>query len=59
MLLHVSVKMDPQMKAALEKQAEKEFTTVSGLLKKAAEKYLRDQGIDWRQEKPEKKPRKG
>ena len=56
--MHVSVKMDPQMKAALEKQAEKEFTTVSGLLKKAAEKYLQEQGIDWRQEKPEKKPKR-
>jgi hypothetical protein len=58
MLMHVSVKMNPQMKAALEKQAEKEFTTVSGLLKKAAEKYLQEQGIDWRQEKPEKKAKK-
>jgi predicted DNA-binding protein len=46
--MNVTVKMPPEMKAALEKLAEKEFTTVSGLLKKAAERLLQDQGIDWR-----------
>ena len=56
--MNVTVKMAPEMKAALEKLAEKEFTTVSGLLKKAAEKLLLEQGIDWRQEKPEKKAKK-
>jgi len=59
MLVNVTIKMPPEMKKALEKMAEREFTTVSGLLKKAAEKHLQEQGIDWRQEKPEKKPRKG
>ena len=57
MLMNVTVKMPPEMKAALEKLAEKEFTTVSSLLKKAAEKFLQEQGIDWRKE-PEKKPRR-
>ena len=55
--MNVTVKMPPEMKAALEKVADKEFTTVSGLLKKAAEEYLLKQGIDWRKE-PEKKPKK-
>jgi predicted DNA-binding protein len=54
MLVNVSIKMPPKMKKALEKLAEKEFTTVSGLLKKAAEKYLQEHGIDWRKEKPKK-----
>jgi hypothetical protein len=32
----------------------KKFSSVSGILKKAAEKYLLEQGIDWREEKKEK-----
>jgi predicted transcriptional regulator len=51
MLMHISIKVPPEMKAALEKQAEREFTSVSGLLKKAAEQYLQANGVDWRQEK--------
>ena len=54
MLMNVTVKMPPQMKKALEKIAEKEFSSVSGILKKAAEKYLKEQSIDWRKEKIEK-----
>ena len=50
MLMNVTVKMPPQMKKALEKIAEKEFSSVSGILKKAAEKYLKEQGIDWKKE---------
>lgn len=49
--MNVTVKMPPQMKKALEKLAEKEFSSVSGILKKAAEKYLQEHGIDWREEK--------
>jgi len=48
MLVNVTIKMPPEMKKALEKLAEKEFSSVSGILKKAAEKYLLEQGIDWR-----------
>ena len=51
MLVNVSIKMPPDMKEALEKLAEKEFSSVSGILKKAAEQYLQDQGIDWKKEK--------
>ena len=53
----VTVKMPQPMKEALEKLADKEFTTVSGLLKKAAEKYLQEQGIDWREESSKKSKR--
>jgi len=49
--MNVTVKMPPKMKKALEKLAEKEFSSVSGILKKAAEKYLQEHGIDWRKEK--------
>jgi len=51
MLMNVTVKMPPKMKKALEKLAEKEFSSVSGILKKAAEKYLQEHSIDWRKEK--------
>lgn len=46
--------MPPEMKKALEELAEKEFSSVSGILKKAVEKYLLEQGIDWRQKKESK-----
>ena len=46
----VSIKIDPRMKKALEKLAKKEFTSVSSLLKKGAEKVLQEHGIDWRKE---------
>ncbi len=49
MLVNVTIKMPPEMKKALEKLAEKEFSSVSGILKKAAEKYLLEQGINWRE----------
>ena len=54
MLVNVTIKMPPQMKKALEKLAQSEFSSVSGILKKAAEKYLQDQGIDWRKEEEQK-----
>ena len=46
--MNVTVKMPPEMKKALEKLAEKEFSSVSGIIKKSAEKYLLKNGIDWR-----------
>ena len=49
--MNITVKCPPEMKKALEKLAQKEFSSVSGILMKAAEKYLKDQGIDWKKEK--------
>jgi len=57
MLANVTVKMPPNMKKSLEKLAQQEFSSVSGILKKAAEKYLLEHDIDWRK-MPEKKPNK-
>ena len=45
------------MKNALEKLAKQEFSSVSGILKKAAEKYLLEYDIDW-SKIPEKKTKK-
>ena len=46
----ISTKIDPKMKKALENLAQKEFSPVSTIVKKAIEKYLQEQGIDWREE---------
>ena len=46
----ISVKMDPKMKKALEKFAKQEFSPVSAVVKKAIEKYLQGQGIDWKEQ---------
>jgi hypothetical protein len=45
----ISIKVDPRMKKALEVRAELEFSSVSGILKKAAEKYLLEHNINWRE----------
>ncbi len=51
MLKVLSIKIDPKMKEALEKLAQKEFSPVSSIVKKAIDQYLKEQGIDWRKEK--------
>ena len=53
MLMNVTVKMPPNMKRALEKLAKQEFSSVSGILKKAAEKYLLEHDVDWRKQDTE------
>ncbi len=58
MLVNVTVKMPPNMKKALEKLAEKEFSSVSGILKKSAEKYLLENEIDWRKVSVNEKSKK-
>ena len=51
----LSIKIDPNMKKALEELAEKEFSPVSTVVKKAIDKYLQEKGIDWRDKKKSKK----
>lgn len=53
MLENVTIKMPDKMKKALVRLAEQEFSSVSGVLKKAAEIYLKENGIDWRKEESE------
>jgi len=53
MLETVTVKMPTKMKKALIRLAETEFSSVSGILKKSAELYLKENGIDWRKEDDE------
>lgn len=52
----LTVKIDPRMKAALKKVADKQFISSSAAVKQAIEKYLQEHDIDWRsEEKPSKK----
>ena len=55
MLVMVNIKMDPRMKAAIQKAAEKQFISMSAAIKQAIEKYLDEQDINWRKEKVEGK----
>jgi predicted HicB family RNase H-like nuclease len=50
MLTLINFKIDPRMKAAIQKAAEKQFISMSAFIKQAIEKHLEDQGIDWRKE---------
>ncbi len=50
----ISIKMDPKMKKALEDLAQKEFSPVSTIVKKAIDKYLHEKGINWRENKAKK-----
>jgi hypothetical protein len=52
-LVMITLKIDPRMKQALEKVAKKEFSTVSGIIKKAAQEYMKKtHGVDWEEEDP-------
>jgi predicted HicB family RNase H-like nuclease len=46
----LNLKIDPRMKAALKKVADKQFISLSAATKQALEKYLSDRGVDWRKE---------
>ena len=60
----LTVKIDPRMKSALKKVADKQFISASAAAKQAIEKYLEEHGIDWRKEElggtgaPKKQKRK-
>jgi predicted transcriptional regulator len=54
----LSFKVDPTMKKALQDLAEKENRSLSNYVITLLLKHLDDKGIDWRQEKPDKKPKK-
>lgn len=50
MQIPLNIKIDPRMKAALKRLAEKQFISVSAAVKQAIERYLLDNGIEWRKE---------
>ena len=44
----LNLKVDPRMKAALKKLADKQFISVSAAVKQAIERHLQEHDIDWR-----------
>ena len=46
----LNLKVDPRMKAALKKLADKQFISVSAAVKQSIERHLQEHGIDWRME---------
>ncbi len=53
----INIKVDPRMKAAILKAAEKQLISMSAFIKQAIQKQLQEQGIDWRKE-PDKGKKK-
>jgi predicted transcriptional regulator len=53
----LTIKLDPKMKAALKKLADKQLISISAVAKQAIQKHLEEHGIDWRKE-PEEPPKK-
>jgi predicted transcriptional regulator len=53
MLIMVNIRIDPRMKAAIEKLAEKQFISMSAVIKQAIEKHLQEHAINWREEPDE------
>jgi predicted transcriptional regulator len=50
----LTIKLPPEMKEALKRNAERQFISISAATKQAIERYLQEQGIDWRKEKKPK-----
>ncbi len=50
----INMKIDPRMKAAIQKAAENQFISMSAFIKQAIEKQLKEQGIDWKKEPVDK-----
>ncbi len=54
----LTLKIDPRMKAALKKLADRQFISSSAAVKQAIERYLQDQDVDWRKESVKEKSKK-
>ena len=53
----LTIKLPPEMKEALKRVADRHFISVSGAVKQAIERYLLEQGIDWRAQEGSPKKR--
>ena len=49
----LTLKINPRMKSALKRLADKQFISASAAVKQAIEKHLQEHGIDWREENSE------
>jgi len=46
----IALKMDPRMKKALQKVADKQLLTMSTLVRQLVDKHLKEHGVEWREE---------
>ena len=46
----INIKIDPRMKKAIEKLANKQLINMSAVIRQAIDKHLHEHGIDWREE---------
>ena len=49
----INIRIDPKMKAGLEKLADKQLISVSTAIRQAIDKHLTENNIDWRKENVE------
>jgi len=54
----ISIKIDERMLLAIQNQAQLEFSSVSGICKKAVDRYLRENDIRWEEVPLQAKPQK-
>jgi antitoxin component of RelBE/YafQ-DinJ toxin-antitoxin module len=50
MKIVINIRMDSKLKSALEKFAEQQGISMSGLIRQVMIRYLQEHGIDWREE---------
>ena len=50
----IALKMDPRMKKALQKVADKQLLTMSTLVRQLVDKHHNEHCVEWREEKSEK-----
>jgi antitoxin component of RelBE/YafQ-DinJ toxin-antitoxin module len=49
----LNIRIDPRLKKAMERIAQEQSITLSDAIRIAMVKYLKEQGIDWREEAEE------
>jgi len=58
MQVPLNLKIDPRMKSALQRLADKKFISVSAVVKQSIERYLQDHFMDWQKDCIDKKIKK-
>jgi len=54
----INIKVDPRMKESIQELAERQFSSMSAVIKQAIEKHLIENGINWREQAEPEDPSK-
>ena len=46
----INIKVDPKMRTAIKKLADRQFISMSAAIKQAIEKHLKEHGINWKEQ---------